>query len=75
MPKTSMYEDSRLVLGKHDIRAAGKSGATESIAKAPRMQRFAHKQFDLCIRTPDPRHLRGSLFRGEDICQASGCLL
>lgn len=69
VPKASVHEDHTSIFRQHKIRAAWKSGAAQSVAKAARMKRLSHQEFDLCVRSPDPRHLRRPLLRGKDVSQ------
>ena len=69
MPEAAMYEHHGPILRQHDVRPARQLRATKPIPQSPRMKALAYNHLQLCIRTTYPRHLRGSLFRGEAVNQ------
>lgn len=54
VPKASIDEHNCPVLLQHDIRAAGKTSSTQSIAKSTCVKLLAHKELQFRIGTPDP---------------------
>lgn len=64
-----MHQDDCAVLGKNNVRLAGEPSAAKTVAQSPLMEGLANKDLQLRVCPTDPRHLRGSLLRGETINQ------
>jgi hypothetical protein len=75
VPEASMHENRGVEPGKHNVRPPWQTSTAQPISEPSCVQGLADHQFDLCVRPPDPRHLRGSLFWREDVNQNSGGFL
>lgn len=69
MPEASMHEHHGAILRQHDVGPARQLCTTQPIPQPPGMEALADKDLQLGVRTADPRHLRGSLLRGEAVYQ------
>ena len=61
VPKTAVNEDSRFILGQHDIGCAGKFAVTDTEAQAFGKQELPYQYFRLGVRAVDCRHAAAPL--------------
>ena len=62
MPETSVHEDDRPILWKHDVRTTGQILPVETEAKTESVGDAANYQLGLRIPAPYPRHNLASFF-------------
>jgi hypothetical protein len=70
MPKAAMHEDDGPVPGKHEIGAAWKTAAAQSVAKAASVQLLANKDLECRVLLPHTAHALGTLLGGQGIGHA-----
>jgi hypothetical protein len=56
VPKTPVYEESRVTFGEHDVRRPREVASVKSEAKSQGMSGLSHANFRGRILSPHPRH-------------------
>lgn len=69
MPEASVHEYNSTILRQNDIGTTRQLCTTQPVPQPPGMKALANKDLQFGVRTADPRHLRGSLLRGEAVYQ------
>ena len=67
MPKTTIYDDHRMVLGEYNIRCAGKTPIMGQVTKASGKKTLSQEQLELRIFAPNSRHHPAACFWRNDV--------
>lgn len=75
VPKAPVDKHNCLESRKNNVWPTREASASKPISQAASMQAFSYLQLDFRVRSPDPRHLRGSLLGSQDVSQGQAAFL